>query len=137
MILIVILCGLSCHPGDNKISSRSIDSLQIKKRASSYDQGKQLFTRFCNSCHPAPEKNISDQYSFGYLFDSLPHPSEAYLIKYIQDSKQLRSSGDQHSKALHEVWNSNYDHFFKDSLSLQDFTDLILYIKVAAKQRYK
>jgi hypothetical protein len=99
-----------------------------------YKQGKQSFQKLCDDCHVAPERHMTDQYLFDNLFERLPAPPEEYFIKFIQDSKLLTSSGDQYSKRLHEIWNQDYEHHFRDSLSEQDFHNLIIYIKVAAKQ---
>ena len=102
-----------------------------------YEQGKSIFRKYCNTCHYAPEKNVLDQYTFDNLFERLPPPAEEYFSKYIRDSKSLRDSGNKRAIEIQEARRSDYEHNFKDSLSLKDITDLIVYIKVAAKMRYK
>ena len=79
---------------------------------------------------------MDDQYLFDQLFARLPDPPENYFTKFIQDSRTLKASGDEHARRVDEVWNSEYEHHFKDSLSRQGIIDLIIYIKVAAKKRY-
>lgn len=136
----ISLC--SCDSGKVHISTteeikNQIDSARFKQSVLSYNQGKQLFSRFCNSCHPAPEKHVLDQYLFDNLFERLPAPSEDYFVNYISDSKALKATGNEYAKQVDEVWNNAYEHQFKDSLSKHDFSNIITYIKIAAKQRYK
>jgi hypothetical protein len=79
--------------------------------------------------------------SYSYLtlafFDRLPAPAEEYFVRYIRDSKSLRDSGDSYAKKVHEIWNSTIEHIYNDSLSQQDFSNLVIYIKAAASQKYK
>jgi Cytochrome c len=132
---------LSCDSGNqervestDEITDR-IDTIAFKQAALVYSEGKQLFGRYCNTCHYAPEKQVFDQYTFDNLFQRLPPPAEDYFVKYISDSKALKASGNQYAKQVDEVYNSTYEHHFKDSLTTGDFTNLIGYIKIAAKQR--
>ena len=113
------------------------DSIELKRVALAYSEGEQLFSRHCNTCHFAPEKHVLDQYLFDNLFERLPPPPEDYFVSYISDSKALKASGNQYAKQVDEVYNSAYEHHFKDSLSPRDFSNLITYIKIAAKQRYQ
>jgi hypothetical protein len=135
-IIVAISCNDS-HTGNNSSSAGALKNWQIEKLADNYQQGKNIFKEHCNECHVAPEIKMTDQYVFDNLFDRLPSPSEDYFVKYIRDSKSLKASGDRYAKMIDEAWNSKYEHYFKDSLSLQDFSNIIIYIKAAAKQKYK
>jgi len=143
-IITLFIAGvISCNSrqdthGDNSTYAwNQPDSSQIKKLAANYIQGKHLFEKLCITCHIAPERRVTDQYIFDNLFERLPSPPEDYFIKYIQNSKSLKSSGDNYAMKIDEAWNSDYEHYFEDSLSRQDFYDLIIYVKVAAKQKYQ
>jgi hypothetical protein len=98
-------------------------------------QGKEVFQRKCASCHVAPERHVTDQFVFDNLFDKLPKPPEDYFIRFIKNGKVLKASGDRYALRLAKSWNSDYDHAFQDSLSNQDLENLIVYIKVAVKQK--
>jgi cytochrome c2 len=140
LLWLVSFC--SCHSDTVHISSteeikNQTDSTRFKQVALSYNEGKQLFAKYCNTCHYVPDKDVLDQYLFDNLFERLPAPAEDYFIKYISDSKSLKASGNQYAKQVDVVWNSAYEHKFRDSLSIKDFSNLITYIKVAAKQRYQ
>lgn len=130
----------SCNSGgENNINNteqfrNQIDSIEFRGLASGFSQGKELFIRFCNTCHYAPEKQVLDQYIFDNLFERLPAPSEEYFTNYISDSRSLKASGNEYAKKVDEVWNNSYEHQFKDSLSVRDLTNLITYIKIAAKR---
>jgi hypothetical protein len=113
-----------------KISSSSLSEL-----ASRFNSGKQIFSGNCNSCHPAPEKHFLDQYLFEGIFERLPPPGEQYFIQFIQDSKNLKASGDPYARAIDSVYGSEYEHHFKETLQEKDYYDIILYIKVADRQR--
>jgi hypothetical protein len=132
----------SCDSGNVHISTteeikNQIDSVKFKQATLSYSEGRQLFSRYCNSCHVAPERQVRDQYLFDNLFERLPSPSEDYFVNYISDSKQLKVAGNKYAIAVDDEWNSDYEHKFKDSLSVRGFSALITYIKIAARQRYK
>jgi hypothetical protein len=133
----------SCNSGkvDSIKSTQEIrnekDTIEFKRVASNYSEGKLLFSRFCNACHVAPESHKLDQYLFDHLFERLPTPPEEYFIKYLCDSKKLKQSGNEYAKQVDAVWDNDYEHRFKDSLSNKDFSDLITYIKIAARQRYQ
>jgi cytochrome c2 len=142
IILLFVVSILRCtskegsHGNNSSSDSNAIlDSSRIKDLANNYREGKQSFQKLCDGCHVAPERHVTDQYLFDNLFERLPAPAEDYFIKFIQDSRLLTSSGDQYSKRLHKIWNQDYEHHFRDSLSQQDFHNLIIYIKVAAKQK--
>lgn len=138
----LVVCLINCSSGENHIRSTEeikskADTIEFKRVALSYSEGKQLFSRFCNTCHVAPEEHVLDQYLFVNLFERLPSPSEDYFVSYISDSKSLKASGNKYAKQVDEVWNQDYEHKFKDSLSTKDFSSLINYIKIADKQRYQ
>ena len=133
IILLAIYCGFSCNPKPD--NNKNISTIYKKAVVdnTNYQQGKLIFEKFCNTCHFAPEKNVLDQYIFDNLFERLPSPPEQYFVKYIQDSKALKYSGDKYAMKVAIVRNPEYEHYFKDSLSQQAFGDLIIYIKEAAK----
>lgn len=130
-------CNDNQHGGNSSIATNTLDSSRIKILADNYDKGKNVFKRYCNECHAVPDSKTTDQYLFDNLFDRLPSPAEEYFVKYIRDSRVIKDSGDIYAKKVAETWNSDYEHNFKDSLSLPDFNNLIIYIKVAATQKYK
>ncbi|WP_121354515.1 c-type cytochrome [Flavisolibacter nicotianae] len=138
---VIVFC--SCSSGkENYIKNadevkNQIDTIEFKQVAVSFREGKQLFGRFCNTCHYTPDKNVLDQYTFDNLFERLPQPAVEYFTNYISDSRALKASGDQYAKQIDDVWNNAYEHHFRDSLSASNFANLITYIKVAAKQRYQ
>lgn len=113
----------------------AVDSAKGYGALVDYSRGKQLFKQHCNVCHPAPEENLVDQYLFVDLFDRLPSPAEEYFVWYLSDSKSLKGSGDAYAKHLDEVWDTDYEHRFGDSLSDQDFSALITYVKIGDWQR--
>ena len=139
VILLFALFGLvfsNCNskPGTSKQIS-TIDSSRIKQLTLNYEEGKVIFKKYCATCHIAPEKQVTDQYIFDNLFERLPSPPEEYFIKYIQDSKTLKLSGDGYALQIDSISNSKYEHSFKDSLTLNNFGDLIIYIKIAARSK--
>lgn len=140
-LMVINLCACNLGKGDSMTSTEEIknqkDTIQFKRVASSYNEGKQLFSRFCNTCNVAPERDIRDQYLFDNLFERLPSPSEDYFIRYLSDSKQLKQSGNEYAKQVDAVWDNDYEHQFKNSLSNKGFSSLITYIKIAAKQRFR
>jgi hypothetical protein len=137
IIFLPVCFGVSCNQESN--NNQTISSFDKKSVVDSpnYQQGKLIFRKFCNTCHIAPERNLTDQQMFVNLFERLPSPPEQYFIKYVRDSKSLRDSADKYALSLRELWGTGYNHHFKDSLSQQNFTDLICYIKKAAKLKYK
>ncbi len=108
---IVVLCRCNYRNETNtgSTSENQVDSSRFKKVAVSYIYGKQLFTKLCNKCHPAPDKDLLDQYLFDNLFERLPAPAEDYFVKYISDSRLLRASGNEHARKVDEVWNRDYE----------------------------
>jgi cytochrome c2 len=140
---IILLVSLFCFclPQCNTRSktNKQISDSNEKHLADSakYHEGQLTFRKYCNTCHVAPERNVTDQYLFDNLFERLPSPAEQYFIKYIQDSKSLKSSGDKYAINLDKTWSQDYEHNFKDSLSQSNFSDLITYIKEAAKLKYQ
>ena len=139
LVAVLVGCdsGRDKNPRSTDVIGSQIDSTEFKQAALQYSQGRQLFKSYCNTCHYAPEKNVLDQYIFDDLFQRLPTPAEDYFIQYISDSKALKASGNQYAKRVDEIYNSAYEHHFKDSLSTSDFSNLVTYIKIAAKLRYQ
>ena len=141
LLAIFLKSLLSCNSRQDTGKSKSTDestagSLQIEGLADKYRQGKETFQIKCAECHIAPERHVTDQYMFDNLFDRLPKPSEDYFIRFIMNGKVLKSSGDRYAKKLAEFCNSSYDHVFLDALSNHDLENLIIYIKVAIKQKH-
>ena len=138
---LVRLC--SCTPGEPNHATAAegekpqVDSVKFIQAALSYIEGKQLFSRLCSACHGAPEIDMTDQYLFDKIFERLPAPSEDYFVSYISDSWALKATGNKYARRLDTIYNNDYEHQFKDSLSKHNFSNLITYIKIAAKQRYQ
>jgi hypothetical protein len=141
LLVIFLESPLSCNSKRDTEKSKSLDnstedSLQIKRLADKFQQGKETFRTKCTVCHIAPERHITDQYLFDNLFDRLPKPSEDYFIRFIKNGKVLKASGDSYAIKLAESWNSDYDHVFQDTLSSREMENLIIYIKGAIKQKH-
>ncbi len=140
---IILLASLFCFSlpqcNTKPQNNQQISDSNEKSVADSakYHEGQLIFRKYCNTCHVVPERNVTDQYLFDNLFERLPAPSEQYFIKYMQDSKSLKASGDKYALHVDELWDSGYEHNFKDSLSQSNFSDLITYIKEAVKLKYK
>ncbi|MBC9929798.1 cytochrome c [Chitinophaga qingshengii] len=110
------------------------DSIVIKL-AAGYQQGRGLFRRYCSSCHTPPEKKMADNYMFSHLFDRMPAPSTLYFIRYVQDSKALKKAGDTYAIEIGQYWGLNYNHHFRDSMTLTEIRSLIVYIRVATNRK--
>jgi hypothetical protein len=102
-------------------------------RLTNFGIGKTLFTKHCSSCHYPPDQFAWDAYTFDHLFERLPEPADEYFIKYIQNSKGLKASGDAYARKLDLMYDTDYEHNFKDSISEKDMTSLIYYIKQGVK----
>jgi hypothetical protein len=140
IILLVSLfcfCLLQCNTRSKNNQQASNPNEKSLADSAKYHEGQLIFRKYCNTCHFAPEKNVTDQYLFDNLFERLPSPSEQYFIRYLQDSKSLKTSGDEYASDLDKTWGHDYEHNFKDSLSQSNFSDLITYIKEAVKLKYK
>jgi len=139
ILIVSLFClyalGCDTKPKTNQSISNSNEKSNVD--TASYRQGKLIFRKFCHECHIAPELPVEGTGAFANLFERLPSQPEQYFIKYIQDSKSLKDSGDQYARSLAEQWKTGYEHNFKDSLLEQSFYDLILYIKEAARVEYK
>ncbi len=130
---VVVIVLISCNYVSEQPNSKRephIKALMVK-----YDDGKAIFNKHCVACHSSPDKEKSDQYAFIGLFERLPSPPEDYLAKFLLDSKQLIISGNKYAIAVHKAFSSNYLHEFKNNLSGADIDNLIVYIRVAVKQR--
>ena len=101
----------------------------------SFEQGKLIFERLCTPCHVPPERGGQCPDLFYRLFERLPAPPEEYFLKFIKDSKSLKTSGNKYALKVDKVWNTDYEHNFKDSLSWQNSNALISYIKISGKLR--
>jgi mono/diheme cytochrome c family protein len=82
--------------------------------AKDYLKGKQIFAKFCIGCHAPLEKHVTNQYVFDNLFGRLPKTPEEYFRKFIQDSREMKASGDKHLQESAKEFSSNYDHVFQD-----------------------
>ena len=140
-LIFIIILWYSCNGGGKKdkvfndAGKNQSDSTELNRTG--FNAGQKLFKANCNSCHVAPEKHILDQYLFDNLFERMPIKAEDYFIKYISDSKQLKATGNEYANKVDAAWNSVYEHLFKDSLSSEDFVNLITYIKIAPTLRYQ
>lgn len=94
-----------------------------------YQQGEILYATNCKQCHPVPGSKIICSDLMDRLFERLPQPSDSYFVKYVGNNRALRSQNDPYAIAIHQQFETGYDHYFQDSLSNQDFSDLILYLK--------
>lgn len=136
-LMAITILWYSCNSDGNKgknfndEGNDSIKNTEINRMT--FNAGQKLFKVNCNSCHVAPEKQINDQYLFYNLFERMPSPAEDYFIKYISDSRQLKATGNEYANKVDAVWNSDYEHQFKDSLSSADFVNLIYYLKLAGQ----
>ena len=111
----------------------SMDTNEIKKYLAEYDKGKVVFKNYCSACHGAPGRRI-DGPSFDGLFDRLPAPGQEYFVRFISDERALRESGDKYVRELEKEYNSvSIDHQFKDSLSPEDLSNLIVYMRLPLK----
>ena len=106
------------------------NDFRTKELVDKYTKGKDIFNNHCNTCHLAPDKKATDQQLFDNLFK---RQTSDYVIKYIGDSKKLKLSGDRFALTLDTVFNSTFEHSYKDSLSNIDFDNLIVYLKVATR----
>jgi len=131
------ITSVLCNSKQNSDSNKNLtDSSQTKRLVGHYASGKQLFVTFCNKCHNNPERYVNDDFIFEQLFDRLPAPAEEYLVRFLKDSKSLKASGDQHSQQIDDRWSTDYEHFFKDSITEEGFSNLVFYLKAAERQRY-
>ena len=99
-----------------------------------FNEGKFHFNRLCNNCHIAPETKKHDQYSFVNLFERLPDPGEEFFIKYITNSKSLKVSGDEYAVKLDHLYDSPFEHLFRDSLTKSQMASLVNYLKVVDRK---
>jgi hypothetical protein len=134
-----ISCLSSCkYKEDNAKSVDTSDSVhnQVVDTVASFEHGKSIFTKYCNGCHYRPDsKVIADPPIFDDLFEKMPSPADDYFVKFVQNSKALKQSGDEYSNKLDKMFSQAYEHNFKDSLSQGDFKDLIVYFKIGAELR--
>jgi cytochrome c2 len=135
--IIIAAVGCNSRQVEPTESGSSADSSERKKVMGEYARGKSVFGKNCSTCHFAPERNIVDPPIFDNLFQRLPHPGEDYFVKYLKDSKALKTSGDEYALKVDEVWHQDYEHHFKDSLSTNDFEALLTYIKIAVDNKRK
>ena len=131
--LFVVMSVVSCENMDQ--NSLYASNARVKELAGQYYQGQNIFKQNCMDCHALPGKVSTDQFIFNNLFDRLPQPSEEYFAKYIEDSKQLKVSGNKYALDIAKAWHSAYEHNFKSNLSQKDIDNLIVYIKVAETRK--
>ncbi len=108
---------------------------KVKDAAALYLKGKILFQKFCNSCHLSPGSRAEGDYLFEDIFEILPFPGEEYFIAFVANSKKLRNSGDSYALEMGKKYNSNYEHLFIDSLAVNNYSELIAYIKMATLEK--
>jgi len=131
VISTILFC---CNHRRSHSTTQVADSLRIKELPDNYQQGKMIFRRSCETCHLSPELHATDQVFFDNLFEKLPKPSESYFMKFIQNSRLLKSSGDKYAQDIDRQTDSDFEHVFKDSLSLKDINNLIAYLKIATRR---
>ena len=135
LILVAFLIA-RCNSKPGARSKSIEDSVRIKQYADSFKIGKSLFANYCEQCHSSPEKHLTDQYLFDNLFDKMPSPSEDFFVKYVQDSKFLKASGDKYAIELSKLYDTPYEHRFKDSLTHEEILELMLFLKITTKSKH-
>jgi mono/diheme cytochrome c family protein len=132
--VLVITIVYGCTEPSDSSSNSSVDKTIVAETTTAYSNGKSIFLKHCSMCHSAGSK---DDYFFGGIFERMPAPSEVYFIRFVGNSKLLKAGGDQYAKEVDGYASSDFEHSFKDSLSNQDFNDLITYIRVKTNQPRK
>lgn len=88
-------------------------------------------------CHAAPERPVTDQALFDNVFERLPQPAENYFAEYVLNNQKLLDNNDEHAIAVHKMFSISFVHNYKDSLTLTDVQNIITYIKVGQKLKYR
>ncbi len=114
---------------------KQYDEYAVKANATLYLKGKALFEKFCNSCHFSPDSQAEDNYFFDGIFEKFPSAGEQYFIQFVADSKQLKDSGDAYALEVDDIYRSSYEHLFLDSLTINNYTELIAYVKMATLKK--
>ena len=128
-------CNTAPETGKSKIEV-ALDSLKFKKAAYQYQNGKEIFKTYCTACHTAPEKKVLDQYLFDHLFERLPEPAEEYFSRFIKNSADIKSQDNRYARDLRKMYDSTYEHVYLDKLSNKEIDNLIVYIKIAVKEKH-
>ena len=135
-LIFILVISFSCNNSSSIQKQKQDTSSKTQNIGSEiyiqqYVQGKLIFEKHCATCHTPPDVYRTDQFIFDDLFQHLPSPSEDYFITFITNSKVLEDSGDKRQLELKEVFNSKYNHQFKNSITQNEFPSLIYYIKEA------
>ena len=136
----IVSCLCSCEFifNDSDIEKRSrIDSLILEANVESYKNGKEIFKKHCNTCHVAPERQVTDQLVFDGIFERLPKPAESYFTEYVLYNQALLDIKDEYAVNVHKMTSNPFVHNYRDSISLMDIQNIIAYIKVGAKLKYR
>ncbi len=128
-------CGDQSGPEKQqlKVPDVKMNSTQLVALADLVKEGKLLFKTHCFPCHAMPDEEHQCGNSFGMLFEHLPEPADEYLVKFVMDSKRLRKEGDAYAMNLTKLYDSNYEHSFKDSLSYSQIESILNYLEFAIK----
>ena len=130
ILLSFLITQLGCNSNDKSPPPSAVkNNDNIEQTVKDFKSGSIIFKRYCNSCYLKP-LSANDDLMFINLFDRLPEPSEDYFFKFISNSKALKDSGDQHALAIDKVWNTSFEHMFRDSLSSADISNLVTYLKI-------
>ena len=133
LLLISTIIIIGCGEKRNTSLITYDDSIVLIETITAFVNGKSIFNKHGNMCHSGP--GARHDFIFDRIFERMPAPSEDYFIKFVGDSKSLKTNGDSYIKDMTgKLSTMNFDHNFKDSLSIQNFKDLIIYIRVGKKQ---
>jgi len=135
LLIIATGCKSKSITSQNRVDSVALHE-KIVTTIESFEKGRSIFSKYCNGCHYRPDsKVIADPPMFDNLFQTLPSPPGEYFIKFLQDSKALKDSGDKFAQQLDQAFDMAYEHYFRDSLSIEDFRHLIIYFKIGTEIR--
>lgn len=126
-------CGDSANSSKKELNLPEIkkDSTKLIALADMVGEGKLLFKQYCFPCHAMPDEEHQCGSSLETVFDRLPQPADEYCLKFILDSERLRNDGDAYARQIGIDYNSNFEHTFKDSLSISQVQNIINYLKYA------
>lgn len=132
MILSIFLNACTQNSYENKVENQiNKDSLFIAKSTQNAKAGRSIFKKHCSACHnieKGSEKNFSHIFE---IYKSMG--DEHFFEKFIADSKSVKKNGNPYALRLEKEYNTDYEHFFKDSLTQNDVYNLITYLKIYTK----
>ena len=142
VLLLVIALGLVmfCTPKDKEpkkeqlvdfCGTASLESSSFNAKSLGLNgdkkKGRELFKQNCAVCHSLSDQKITGPGLKG-IYDRVPKPEEAWLIKYICNSKKVRESGDAYALNIYKE-NESYEMTAFDSvLTEKQIKSIIAYI---------